>query len=251
MSAVQPIRDGAFPFDPRMIDGARSDPARAASLLGAETLPAQVDLPVWCYLIRTEAGPGLVDTGGGALMGAGFGALGGALAEAGVAPHQITRIWLTHLHADHCGGLLTAEGGAAFARARIAVGAGERAFWRARDLPQALEPIAREARAALAPYAGRIDAVHPGALLDGAEAVAAPGHTPGHLAWAFPALGVLAAGDIVHLGALQLADPGWSTDWDLDVRAATATRRALIARAQAQGLALLTGHAGRIDVGPR
>ena len=250
MRRVVPIRDGSFAFDPRLMPGVRAAPDEAARLLGAEALPETVDVPVWCYLVETGCGPGLLDTGGGALMGAGFGALAGRLTALGIAPGEIRTIWLTHLHGDHCGGLLGPEGAAAFPEARIALAEAEAAFWLDTEPPAPLRPIAEDARRALSPYAGRIDRVGDGDGVGPAVALAAPGHTAGHTAWVLEDHGALAAGDIFHVAALQLARPDWSTDWDHDPDAAAHARRALTDRAAGRGRTLLTGHGGPLAPGP-
>ncbi len=250
MRGVVPIRDGSFAFDPRLMPGVRADPGEAARLLGAGALPETVEVPVWCYLIETGDGPGLVDTGGGALMGAGFGALAGRLAALGVAPRDIRTVWLTHLHGDHCGGLLDSDGAAAFPEARIALAEAEAAFWLDIAPPAPLRPIAEDARRALAPYAGRVDRVREGDPVGPAVAQAAHGHTAGHTAWAFEDHDALAAGDIFHVPALQLARPDWSTDWDHDAAAATRARQDLTCRAAGRGWMLLTGHGGTLAPRP-
>lgn len=250
MRGVVSIRDGSFAFDPRLMPGVRAAPDEAARLLGAAALPEAIKVPVWCYLVETEDGPALLDTGGGALMGAGFGALAGRLAALGIAPGEIRTVWLTHLHGDHCGGLLGPDGAAAFPVARITLPEAEAAFWLDAAPPAPLRPIADDARRALDPYAGRIDRVGDGDRIGPAVAQAAPGHTAGHTAWAFEGHGALAAGDIFHVPALQLARPDWSTDWDHDAAAAAQARQALTRRAADRGWTLLTGHGGPLAPGP-
>ena len=244
--AITPIRDGSFAFDPRLYPAVRAQPDDAAALLGHDRLPQTIDLPVWAYLIRTDEGPGLVDTGGGSTMGEGFGSLLGELARLGIALPDIRRICLTHLHGDHCGGLVEADGSAAFPNARLAVPDAEIAFWLETDQPVDRRPIVDDARRALTAYHGRIDRVAPGNQVGAALAVDAAGHTPGHTAWLFADAGALACGDIMHLRAIALARPDWSTDWDIEPTKAAATRLALMRRAADDGLDLLTGHGGRI-----
>ncbi len=246
MTRVIPLLDGYIDFDPLLFPAARAEPEKAAHLLGSKTLPTQIDVPVWCYLIHTDAGPCLVDTGGDGLFGSPS-ALQKQLYEHGVAPGEIHRIWLTHLHGDHCGGLITKDGEPAFPNARLALPESETIYWFQPELDGTRAEIARDARTALAPYTGRIDDVAPGTEIDGAEALVARGHTPGHTAWLFADHGALAAGDIFHLPALQLPNPDWSTDWDIDPSAAAETRKALLKRAGKDGLTLLTGHGGLLD----
>lgn len=224
MTGVTPIRDGHFGFDPLLFPDVRRAPAEAATLLGLGSLPERIDIPVWCYLIETPGGPGLVDAGSGGLLGGTYGTLRKTLAEQGVAPKDICRIWLTHLHGDHCGGLVTPRGAPEFPNARIALPDGEAGYWLDSTLSGIPAVIAEDAKMALAPYTGSIDRIAHGAEVDGALALPASGHTPGHTAWLFGDHAALAAGDIFHVPAFQLHHPEWFTDWDADPDAAAETR---------------------------
>ena len=227
---------------------AMEHPAEAAALLGVDAVPESIELPVWCYLVRFAEGWGLVDVGGGSLMGPGFGMLPSMLTKQGVDVSDVTRIWLTHLHGDHCGGLLSHEGHAAFPAAQLAVPEREVSYWFSGTLPPSLQPIAEDARRALEPYQSRIDMVRPGETIAGATALMAAGHTPGHTAWHLTEHGALAAGDVVHVAALQCARTEWSTDWDAEPAAAAQTRADLLAHARRENLTLLTCHAGVLHV---
>jgi glyoxylase-like metal-dependent hydrolase (beta-lactamase superfamily II) len=243
-SGIIPVRDGAFSFAMSNFSVAMEHPTEAAELLGGDAVPESIELPVWCYLVRTAEGWGLVDVGGGALMGPGFGMLPTMLTKRGLNVSDVTQIWLTHLHGDHCGGLLSHERDAVFPAARLAVPLREVDYWFSGTVPPALQPIAEDARRALEPYRSRLDLVRPGESISGATALMASGHTPGHTAWLLAEHGALAAGDFVHVAALQSRHTDWSTDWDEDPAAAAQTRAELFARAVRENLALLTCHAG-------
>jgi glyoxylase-like metal-dependent hydrolase (beta-lactamase superfamily II) len=245
---IIPVRDGAFSFAMSNFSVAMEHPTEAAELLGADAVPESIELPVWCYLVRTRESWGLVDVGGGALMGPGFGMLPSMLTRQGVDVSDVTQIWLTHLHGDHCGGLLSHEGDAVFPAARLAVPLREVDYWFSGTVPPALRPIAEDARRALEPYLSRLELVRPGETISGATALMASGHTPGHTAWLLAEHGALAAGDLVHVAALQCRRTQWSTDWDNDPSAAAQTRADLLAQAGRDHLALLTCHAGVLQV---
>ena len=239
MTGAHDLLDGAFPFDPRLVEGVTDDPAAAAAL-GLEALPETVPVEVHAFLLDLPDGPVLIDAGAGALVGGGLGGVVGALDELGIAARDVAAVALTHLHGDHCGGLIDEDGAARFPRAAVLLPKGERRAWL--DAPGG-GAIAADARRALAPYADRIEAVGEGWRGRGLEALPAPGHTPGHTAYLAPALGVLAGGDAVHLAAIQVPRPDRSSAWDMDPAAATRSRRMILDRA-GRDLALLLAHAG-------
>lgn len=82
------------------------------------------------FLIRgQDHGPILVDAGMGKNAGPTLGWLPNSLALAGVEPGEIELILLTHLHPDHCFGLVGDDGKALFPNARLAVHRDEYSFW--------------------------------------------------------------------------------------------------------------------------
>ena len=247
MTRIVPLLQGHIRFDPRLFPAARDRPVDAARLLGLAELPDRIDVPIWCYLVLDGAFAGLVDTGAGGLFGDRQDRLAEALADHGVTPGDIARVWLTHLHGDHCGGLIGDAGTAVFPMARIAVPKAEAEYWLEGRHAGGAAEIARDAAAALAPYGERIDLVAPGVFVDGALARPAPGHTPGHTAWLFERQAALAAGDIVHVPAFQIASPHWSSDWDMNPLTAADSRRDILALARERRLTLLTGHAGMLE----
>jgi glyoxylase-like metal-dependent hydrolase (beta-lactamase superfamily II) len=88
-----------------------------------------------CLLVETPAGRVLVETGIGERMDEHHRAQRGvsgkpilpSLRDAAVDPASIDIVAVSHLHFDHAGGLLTADGGRAFANARVVAQADE---WR-------------------------------------------------------------------------------------------------------------------------
>ena len=80
------------------------------------------------YLVKTNGKLILIDTGAGELFGNAGGKLVQSLKQIAVAPEDITDILLTHIHADHSGGLVM-KGKIIFPNAIIHVNKAETDFW--------------------------------------------------------------------------------------------------------------------------
>jgi glyoxylase-like metal-dependent hydrolase (beta-lactamase superfamily II) len=176
-----------------------------------------------CYLIREDDGLILIDTG---MSGTGPAIL--AAAQDLGAP--ITRIVLTHAHMDHVGSLDALV--AALPGVTVAIGAREARFL-AGDL--SLDPS--EAHAKLRGGFPKVTTrasllLHDGDMLGSLRAVAAPGHTPGQLAFFDTRDGSLIAGDSFQtLGGVAVSGvirplfplPALAT-WDLPTALESARR---------------------------
>jgi glyoxylase-like metal-dependent hydrolase (beta-lactamase superfamily II) len=97
---------------------------------------------------------------------------------------------LTHAHPDHIGGNVDSHGNLAFPNARYVMSRGEWDFWMSKpDLSSLkcddhLKQLLRQYPAdMLPPIGGRLELLDAEAeVVPGVRSVAAPGHTPGHIA---------------------------------------------------------------------
>jgi glyoxylase-like metal-dependent hydrolase (beta-lactamase superfamily II) len=170
---------------------------------------------VGSFLIRTPERTVLVDLG----LGPG-GALLDNLGRHDVTPADVGLVVFTHLHRDHVGWT------GAFPNARYLVDESEWVYWR--DRPGGVGP---DADRVLAPLAGAVGFL--AALPPGLEAIAAPGHTPGHTCLLVTdprtADRVLLLGDLLHHPA-QFDHPGRHFRSDVDPALAVRSRREVLAR---------------------
>ena len=90
--------------------------------------PHKIPAPANAYLINMGSKLVLVDAGGGKTF-PGLGHLGENLAAAGYKPEQVDAVLITHLHPDHVGGLLSAEGKPAFPNAVVYLAKAENDCW--------------------------------------------------------------------------------------------------------------------------
>jgi glyoxylase-like metal-dependent hydrolase (beta-lactamase superfamily II) len=168
--------------------------------------------------------PTLVNTGAEVVLfdtGLDPAATTGVLAQAGYTPDQVDIIVLTHMHGDHIGGL-AGDAGATFANAKIVTGAVEHNHW----MGAANEGFDAKVR----PLNDRITFVDDGGSAGGGiTAMAAFGHSPGHMAWMIESEGQRLAitADAANHYVWSLAYPDWEVKFDADKAAAAATRRAL------------------------
>ncbi|MDR1835525.1 MAG: MBL fold metallo-hydrolase [Fusobacteriaceae bacterium] len=176
------------------------------------------------YVLKTPQGIMLFDTGLGA-----NGSLWKSLKEAGIDAKLVRRIFLTHMHGDHIGGLLTPEGKPVFEKAMVYVNDQELEFWLS-DKPANKDNI-RMAKAVKEAYDARLETFVWGQGITGyITAMEAKGHTPGHTAFLLkcgPEIQdqILVVGDLVHVIPVQFADPSLSVRYDIDPAEAAVTRK--------------------------
>lgn len=224
------IEDGKFVFHPEEFpDLSANDRAARLSAAGQ----SQIDTVFSAYVLRhTDGRVDLVDTGCGGLMGADAGLLADRLAGLGVAPESVSRVILTHLHGDHCGGAVL-RGQLTFRNARYVLQAAEVRCYTGLETPGG--HLLRLADGLIDEIDGAAD------LGDGLTAWPLPGHTPGHMGVRVGDELVL-VGDLLHSAALQLPEPALSSVNDMDAEAAHVARVACLAEIAAQGLVWSGSH---------
>jgi len=190
-----------------------------------------------CVLVNTGEHRVLVDTGANGLA-PNTGRLLHNLQTVGIAPEDIDTVILTHGHPDHVGGNTDTEGKPVFPQARHIMWKDEWDFWTSEQAELKLDEHSKEillkfARKNLPPIQGQLDLVdHETEILPGIHAVAAPGHTPGHMALAISSGGeqMLCISDAV-LHPIHLEYPEWHAAVDFAADQVVVTRRQLLRRA--------------------
>lgn len=237
------LRDGGLtvPND-NAVFGVGLGPEEVAAALSAAGLETDaLHLSVQPLLVRADDRVMLFDAGAGRMMGDGAGRLGGALEAAGVAPEQVTDVFVSHAHGDHVGGLLDAQGAPAFANATVHVSQPE---WE--DLQaQAVGGDAGMA-AVVAAVTPRLSTFAPDAeLVPGlVQSLPTPGHTPGHVSFRIRGGNdaLLYVGDVVHHPVVSVQRPQWTLGFDGDATAAAAQRTQLLEAAADSGERLYAVH---------
>lgn len=245
---ITALFDGVIELDTKLLHNASPTDLRrllSRMFVGNPLMQTAVN----AYLVNTGSHLVLVDAGAAKLFGPSLGRIVENMKAAGYEPAQVDTVIITHLHADHIGGLNDAGGKPLFAQAKVFVAQADSDFWLSQKVadsaPAGAQPFFKMARDAAAPYlaSGQWKTFADGAeLVPGIRAVSATGHTPGHTAYAVESEGkkLLIWGDLVHAHAVQFARPGVSIEFDVDQKKAIVTRRGIM-RAMAASGSLVAG----------
>jgi glyoxylase-like metal-dependent hydrolase (beta-lactamase superfamily II) len=201
-------------------------------------------------LVQTGAETVLVDAGGGLEWIPGLGRLPERLAAAGVRPDAITKVVLTHAHADHFWGVMDSlTGDTLFEKAPLVLSAAEQAFWLRPDVTsrvaEGFQGMAAGTHRRLNALAGRVKAARPGEeVAPGLVLVDTGGHTPGHVSVLVGSGSeqVMIVGDALTQHVISFAEPDWRWGSDMDPDRAIASRRRLLDRLATDRVRLLGYH---------
>lgn len=206
-------------------------PAAGDALIDSLGLQEGVPSSISTFLVTTGDGTRILFDAG---LGAVDSRLLSGLDSAGVQPADVRYIYLTHLHGDHIGGLMTAAGAVVFPNAEVYVSKPEYDYWMA-------DKANKQQVATMETYKERLHLFQFGDTLPGAiVALDATGHTPGHTA--FRAGKLLVVGDLMHGAALQAVHPEICASFDMDTVQAVKTRRHFLQYARENGLTMAGMH---------
>jgi glyoxylase-like metal-dependent hydrolase (beta-lactamase superfamily II) len=248
---------GSFTFTALSDGTAPRDMAKILSKPDVATLQYDLDhekepiaLSINAYVINTGSHWALIDTGAGELFGETSGKLIVNMKASGIDPKQIDIVLLTHIHADHSGGL-TVGGTMQFPNATVYVDKRDVDLFVNRSVTPADSPdlrrIVAQSQATVGPYlrAGKIVFIaHDGQIIPGIESRSQPGHTPGHTAYIVESSGhkILFWGDIVHAAEVQFARPDITVQYDIDLSEAAIQRLREFQFAADSGIVVASDH---------
>jgi glyoxylase-like metal-dependent hydrolase (beta-lactamase superfamily II) len=231
---VTTLLAGTGPGDkPQEIFGLNASPEDFAALSDANFLPAD--------RLQTFFTPTLVNTGTElVLFDTGLAAEGilAALSAAGIGADQIDIVVLTHMHGDHIGGLMGADGTTpTFGNARYVTGATEHNHWSAAGDAGFDKNVK--------PLNDRITFIeNNGSIVSGITGMDAFGHTPGHMIYQLESDGqrLIITADTANHYVWSLQKPDWEVLYDADKAAAAAARRQVFGQIAADRVPFIGYH---------
>ncbi len=209
-----------------------------------------------CLLIDTPSGRVLVETGIGERMDERHRVQRGvtgkpilpSLRDAGIEPESIDLVAVSHLHFDHAGGLLTADGGRAFTNARVVAQHDE---WRfALDTnPRLQASYEQEDLRLVEPWAAPQSAQGDEEVMPGVSVVHTGGHSGGHQAVVVRGPN----GTVGFFGDLCMrpwsAHPRWVPSFDDFPLTSVEVKTSLFRQAAEEGWTVVLSHEPRQPVG--
>lgn len=192
-----------------------------------------MELSINAFVVDSGTNVVLIDTGAGDLFKPEAGLLVQSLRAAGYDPDRVSAVILTHIHADHSGGLLL-DGKRVFKNALVYVPERDFDFFldpeEGRRAPDRIKHVFAQAEKCLKPYIDAGDVRKFGWNVDVVPFIhsfAAPGHTPGHTHLHIESRGekLVVLGDTVHVAEVQFPEPGATVTYDVRPEEAAAQRR--------------------------
>lgn len=174
-------------------------------------------------LVNTGSEVVLFDTGNGGDSGQ----LVAAMGDAGLSPEDVTIVVITHMHPDHIGGMMTG-GAPTFPNARYVTGSAEYNFFTGDNAPGRL---AEMVQGMVVPVADNLTFLDDGgSVTGGITAVAAFGHTAGHMTYRIESegQGLHLIADLANHYVWSLAYPDWEVRFDADKAGAAQARRNIL-----------------------
>ena len=216
-----------------------------------------------CLLIETPAGRVLVETGIGervddktrAIRVYEGPAVVPALEAAGFAPGSIDIVAMSHLHFDHAGGLLRADGARAFPRARIVA---QKAEWEVAlgDNPRLVASYVQPELRLVQDWGAEGWVEGEREILPGVSVVPTGGHSTGHQAIIVRGTGDglgAGSGTVAFFGDLLMrpwgANPRWVSAFDDHPLDSVRRKGELFAQAVDEGWTVVLSHEARTPVG--
>jgi glyoxylase-like metal-dependent hydrolase (beta-lactamase superfamily II) len=199
-------------------------------------------LAVNAVLVQHNDSNFLFDTGVG-------GKLVANLAAQNVSPENIQKIFITHAHGDHIGGLL-ADGNKIFPNADLYINKVEHDYWLAEKNPLFLQVIEQ--------YKDRLHLFSLEemklSLFPDINAIAAYGHTPGHTMFEVGSgeNQTLLWGDLAHVMPIQMPHPEYSVSFDVNPAQAAAVRQEVLKDIAGKNIAVagmhINGGLGKVGI---
>ncbi|MGE0279381.1 MAG: MBL fold metallo-hydrolase [Rhizobiaceae bacterium] len=242
---IHTFLDGLFTdsIDQLIHDSGTATRQRAIDAWGKPDFTIDVN----CFGLHGPDGLILIDAGTGPAWGPHLGHAESAMRAAGFAREQVSTVLLTHIHGDHALGLFDGlvprypNADILIPRAELDwFGDAARKDAAPKNKRSGFLTVDRLREA----YGVQLRPIDVGPVLAGIDAIALPGHTPGHTGYLVhdDRRAVLFWADVVHLAELQLADPDLGFDFDMDADAALRSRRHALESAAREGWYVAGSH---------